>query len=91
MIIMIIINQILSIYLLLLLGIGVWEDAIQIMSVVGVITNCGLLGITSNVIRSYYAAYSTTFIALWLFALEHAVLLFKYILHTAIPALSSSV
>ena len=29
-------------------GLGVWEDVLQIMSVVGILTNCCLMGITSS-------------------------------------------
>ena len=32
-------------------GLGVWEDVLQIMSVVGILTNCGVLGYTSKQLR----------------------------------------
>ncbi len=38
-------------------GIGVWEDVIQIMSVIAILTNCAVLGITSKQLRGRLARY----------------------------------
>ena len=72
-------------------GIGVWEDILQIMSVVGVLTNLALFGITSDVLKHYFHAIGAVGIAILLFISEHAVLLFKYWLHTSVPRIPLSI
>ena len=72
-------------------GIGVWEDILQIMSVVGVLTNLALFGITSDVLKHYLQAIGAVGIAVLLFIAEHAVLLFKYWLHTSVPRIPLSI
>ena len=48
------------------------------MSVVGVLTNCGVLGYTSQQLRTHLEPWVGVLgLALILFALEHVVLLFK--------------
>ena len=72
-------------------GIGVWEDVLQVMSVVGIVTSCGIIGYTSDTVRRYLSTFGTTGLALVLFGLEHTILLFKYFLHTAIPRIPEAV
>jgi len=72
-------------------GIGVWEDVLQIMSVIAIVTNCCLLGLTSAQLRSLLPRFSDMAIAVSLFLLEHGLLLFKYWLHAAVPRLPLSV
>ena len=36
-------------------GLGVWEDVLQVMSVVGILTNCGIMGYTSTVLQTHLA------------------------------------
>ncbi len=72
-------------------GIGVWEDVLQIMSVLAIVTNCCLLGLTSQQLRSLLPNASDMGLAIGLFLLEHALLLFKYWLHAVIPRLPLSV
>ena len=72
-------------------GIGVWEDVLQIMSVVGILTNCGLIGLTSMQVHEHLQSLSDTGLAISLFALEHGILLFKYWLHVSIPRVPVSV
>jgi ABC-type multidrug transport system fused ATPase/permease subunit len=73
-------------------GIGVWEDVIQIMSVGGILTNCALYGFTSSVLRdALIPSIGKMGMAIFLFAYEHAILLFKYWLHGSIPTVHPSV
>jgi len=72
-------------------GIGVWEDVLQIMSVIAIVTNCCLLGLTSAQLRSLLPRFSDMALAVSLFLLEHGLLLFKYWLHAAVPRMPLSV
>lgn len=72
-------------------GIGVWEDVLQIMSVVGILTNCLLMYRTSDQLAIIFPSLSDMGLAVGLFALEHCMLFFKYWLHTAIPRIPESV
>ena len=69
----------------------VWENVVEVMSVVGILTNCALIGYTSQVLRERLGAVGSTVIALLLFLLEHLLLLLKYLLHTTIPQVPPSV
>ena len=66
-------------------GIGVWEDVLQIMSVLGIITSCLILGLTSATTRTLFGAFGAVGLAVGLFSLEHVLLFFKYWLHSSIP------
>ena len=68
-----------------------WENVVEVMSVVGILTNCALIGYTSQVLRERLGAVGSTGIALLLFLLEHLLLLLKYLLHTMIPQVPPSV
>ena len=72
-------------------GIGVWEDVLQIMSVIAIVTNCCLMGLTSAQLRSLIPNWNDMTLAVGLFLLEHVLLLFKYWLHSAVPRLPLSV
>ena len=72
-------------------GIGVWEDVLQIMSVLGILTNCLLMYRTSDQLATIFPNLSDMGLAVGLFALEHCMLFFKYWLHTAIPRIPESV
>lgn len=72
-------------------GIGVWEDVLQIMSVLGILTNCGIIGYTSTVLSTKLSFLSGAGIAVALFGFEHAILLFKYWLNVSIPRVPISV
>lgn len=61
------------------------------MSVVGILTNCCLMGITSNQLARILYFISPAGVAIILFAYEHIMLFFKYILHTSIPSVSPAV
>jgi hypothetical protein len=47
------------------------------MSIGGVLTNCAVIGITSNVLYNQFASIGSVGIALVLFAYEQIILLFK--------------
>lgn len=67
-------------------GLGVWEDVLQVMSVLGILTNCGIMGYTSSVLRTRLTPIiGTAGLVVALFALEHAILLLKYWLSAAVP------
>eukprot|EP01041_Mallomonas_annulata_P000654 gene654-1266_t len=66
-------------------GLGVWENILQIMSVLGVLTSCLIMGYTSNILQKNFAAIGAGGIAVVLFFLEHIVLFFKYWLLSALP------
>ena len=60
-------------------GIGVWEDILQIISVIGVLVNCALLGFLSNRLDSVLGPVSDGVLsALILLLYEHGILFFKY-------------
>jgi hypothetical protein len=64
-------------------GIGVWENVLQIMSVLAIITNVVLLGIVSTHLPRVFSGSRMRFVIL-LIALEHTVLFFKYWLTSAV-------
>jgi Calcium-activated chloride channel len=67
-------------------GLGVWEDVLQVMSVLGILTNCGIMGYTSSVLRTRLTPIiGTAGLVVVLFALEHSILLLKYWLSAAVP------
>lgn len=71
-------------------GIGVWENVLQVMGVIGVICTCGIIALTSDQLSQQFTE-NTEVIILIMFAVEHAVLLFKYWLSCSVPPLPSSV
>lgn len=72
-------------------GLGVWEDVLQIMSVLGLLTNCCIMLFTSSQLIRTFAALGIAGVAIMLFAYEHAVLLFKYFLQATVARVPSSV
>jgi hypothetical protein len=67
-------------------GLGVWEDVLQVMSVVGILTNCGIMGYTSQVLKTHLTpVIGLAGMVICLFALEHVILFLKYWLSAAIP------
>jgi hypothetical protein len=72
-------------------GMGVWEDILQIMTVLGVLTNLALFGITSNVMRDGLKSLGAVGIAVLLFVFEHIMLFFKYWLYTSLPRVPAAV
>uniref|UniRef100_A0A7N6AKD6 Anoctamin n=1 Tax=Anabas testudineus TaxID=64144 RepID=A0A7N6AKD6_ANATE len=63
--------------------IGVWQLAFETMSVIAVVTNCALIGMSPQV-KTYFLDSETQLI-LWTVAVEHVLLAFKFILTFVIP------
>ncbi|CAM9391551.1 unnamed protein product [Discosporangium mesarthrocarpum] len=66
-------------------GIGVWDNVLELMTVVAVITNCALVGATSSQLWRLIPGASTTEKFLLIVALEHLILFIKYWVKTAVP------
>lgn len=64
-------------------NIGVWQLAFETMSVIAVVTNCALIGLSPQV-KAYFPDSETQLI-LWTVAIEHGLLAFKFILNFLIP------
>uniref|UniRef100_A0A3P8VR25 Anoctamin n=1 Tax=Cynoglossus semilaevis TaxID=244447 RepID=A0A3P8VR25_CYNSE len=64
-------------------NIGVWQLAFEAMSVIAVVTNFALIGMSPQV-RAYFPE-SETHLILWTVAIEHGLLAFKFILCFLIP------
>ncbi|XP_037830354.1 anoctamin-10 isoform X2 [Kryptolebias marmoratus] len=64
-------------------NIGVWQLAFEAMSVIAVVTNCALIGMSPQV-KGYFPDSETQLI-LWTVAIEHGLLAFKFILTFLIP------
>lgn len=64
-------------------NIGVWQLAFEAMSVIAVVTNCALIGMSPQV-KSYFPESETQLI-LWVVGFEHFLLASKFILTFVIP------
>ncbi|XP_054637506.1 anoctamin-10 [Dunckerocampus dactyliophorus] len=64
-------------------NIGIWQLAFEAMSVMAIVTNCALIGMSRQV-RAYFPDSDMQLI-LWTVALEHGLLAFKFILAFLIP------
>ncbi|XP_029359321.1 anoctamin-10 isoform X1 [Echeneis naucrates] len=64
-------------------NIGVWQLAFEAMSVIAVVTNFALIGISPQV-KAYFSDSETQLI-LWTVAIEHVLLAFKFLLAFLIP------
>lgn len=64
-------------------NIGVWQLAFEAMSAIAVVTNCALIGLSPQV-KAYFPDSETRLI-LWVAAIEHVLLTFKFILSFLIP------
>ncbi|XP_046893486.1 anoctamin-10 isoform X2 [Hypomesus transpacificus] len=64
-------------------NIGVWQLAFEAMSVIAVVTNCTLIGMSSQV-KAYFPDSDAQLI-LWVVAIEHSLLALKFILTFVIP------
>ncbi|XP_060778034.1 anoctamin-10 isoform X1 [Neoarius graeffei] len=63
--------------------IGVWQLAFETMSIIAVVTNCALIGLSPQV-QAYFPEADTQLI-LTVVAVEHVLLAFKFILAFVIP------
>ncbi|XP_072316202.1 anoctamin-10 [Eucyclogobius newberryi] len=64
-------------------NIGVWQLAFEAMSVIAVVTNCALIGMSPQV-KAYFPE-SEMLLILWTVAIEHGILAMKFILTFLIP------
>ncbi|XP_047216782.1 anoctamin-10 [Girardinichthys multiradiatus] len=64
-------------------NIGVWQLAFETISVIAVVTNCALIGMSPQ-IKAYFPDSETQLI-LWTVTIEHGLLAFKFILTFLIP------
>ncbi|KAK7147824.1 hypothetical protein R3I94_010375 [Phoxinus phoxinus] len=64
-------------------NIGVWQLAFETMSVIAVVTNCALIGLSPQV-KAYFPESETQLILI-VVATEHVLLAFKFILAFVIP------
>ncbi|XP_063887556.1 anoctamin-8-like isoform X4 [Scylla paramamosain] len=65
-------------------SIGVWQDAMELMGVVGIMVNCILIGLSGQVHRMF-PHMSTAQTILLIVVLEHAMIALKYGISYAIP------
>ena len=72
-------------------GLGVWEDIIHIMSVIGIITTCCLLAFTSEVLEGLFYFTNRGIVVLLLFFFEHIILFLKYVLMSSVNRIPLSV
>lgn len=72
-------------------GIGIWEHLLHIVSVIGVLTNCWLVGFTSELFRSIGKSVSQVGLFAIVVGWEHIMLLIKYVMQTSISPLPLSV
>lgn len=63
--------------------IGVWQLAFEAMSVIAVVTNCALIGMSPQ-LKAYFPESETQLI-LWVVTMEHCILALKFILAFVIP------
>jgi Calcium-activated chloride channel len=72
-------------------GIGIWEHLLHIVSVIGVLTNCWLVGFTSSLFRSIGDSVTQVGLFAIVVGWEHIMLLIKYVMQTSISSLPLSV
>ncbi|KAG0713299.1 Anoctamin-8 [Chionoecetes opilio] len=65
-------------------SIGVWQDAMELMGVLGIMVNCMLIGLSGQVHRMF-PHMSTAQTILLIVVLEHALIALKYGISYAIP------
>ena len=63
-------------------GIGVWLTVLQVMSITAVLTNCALIGFTSQQVDNWVPNVSSGTKILIIFVFEHVVIAVKYIIHS---------
>ena len=65
-------------------GIGVWLSVLQVMSIIAVLSNCALLGFTSQQVDVWAPDVSAATKILIIFLFEHVVLLIKFLIHQSL-------
>eukprot|EP00611_Tribonema_gayanum_P023904 TRINITY_DN5126_c0_g1_i1.p1 TRINITY_DN5126_c0_g1~~TRINITY_DN5126_c0_g1_i1.p1 ORF type:complete len:344 (+),score=77.83 TRINITY_DN5126_c0_g1_i1:283-1314(+) len=66
-------------------GIGVWDNVLEIMTILAVVTNCALVGVTSTIVWHLLPPMSSTYKVLVVVAVEHVLLFLKYWVESLIP------
>jgi len=64
--------------------IGFWQDAFEVLSVISIIVNCGLIGVRGQIGR-WFPSFGVVESMLFIILLEHIFLAMKYIITRAIP------
>jgi anoctamin-8 len=72
-------------------GLGVWLQVLQLMSVIAVLTNTAMIGLTSLQLSAWIPAVSVSTKILAIFAFEHVVLGVKVAIAYAIPDVTKEV
>lgn len=73
-------------------GMGVWENILQVMGVIGVLTTLALFGLTSKVLHNHIGPFIGSIgIAILLFVFEHLILFFKYWLFISVPRIPARI
>ncbi|XP_075216238.1 anoctamin 8 white walker [Lycorma delicatula] len=67
-------------------NIGTWQNAMEIMGIIAVLVNCALIGLSGQVHRMF-PEMSTTQTILFIVALEHVMLILRFLVTSAIPDL----
>ena len=72
-------------------GIGVWLTVLQIMSIIAVLTNCALIGFTSQQVDNWVSNVSSGTKILIIFVFEHLVIAIKYVVHSCMLSVPKEV
>ena len=72
-------------------SIGIWENVLQLMIVVAVITNCAMIGLTSVQLRRTLPMLSATGRVLLVVVAEHILLFVGYMVQSLFPRIPPSV
>ncbi|GLG96978.1 Anoctamin [Gryllus bimaculatus] len=65
-------------------NIGTWQNAMEVMGLIAVLVNCALIGLSGQVHRMF-PEMSTTQTILLIVALEHIMLILRFVISCAIP------
>ncbi|XP_067003783.2 anoctamin-10 [Anabrus simplex] len=65
-------------------NIGTWQNAMEVMGLIAVLVNCALIGLSGQVHRMF-PEMSTTQTILLIVALEHIMLIVRFVISCAIP------
>ncbi len=66
-------------------GIGIWQDVLQALSVVAMLTNCALIAFATNELDRWFPGITREHKILGVFAIEHLVLVLRYAVQLSFP------
>ncbi|CAM9132883.1 unnamed protein product [Phaeothamnion confervicola] len=72
-------------------GIGVWDNVLELMTVIAVMTNCALVGVTSTQLWRLMPGLSMQGRFLFIVVVEHVLLFLKYWLEASVPRVPDKV